>query len=167
MQQSSFQEMQEGQIFCQACSPVQGSDPTEKTEKKVWYKVLNGVFMVMLMCALLCAHWSLEKLHQTSQVLSDLKAEAWELVQQKAQTENALKETQAKLQETEAEFRRSFNILYPAYVAAVNVRYVGAGSEIYHRYDCEVFAAQYSVYTAHNTEYCEKLNYTPCAVCCD
>ena len=165
MQQSSFQDIQKEQAFPEQRSPVQPSE--QHMNRKLWYKVLNSVFLIMLVCALFCAHWSLDKLHQTRQVLAELKAEAWELVQEKDRVENALKEIQQKLEETEAEFRKSFNILYPAYVATVNVRYVGAGSEVYHRYDCEVFSQQYSVYTAHNTEYCEKLDYTPCFICCD
>ena len=123
------------------------------------------VLAVLLVLTMVTAVWLVIKLEQTNQAMTNLLSDAQQLLQEKTTAESELEKTRQELAETEAQFEESFNLLYPAYVAVENIRYIGAGSDIYHYFSCERFADD-EIYTAHNSEYCEKLGYTPCPACC-
>lgn len=127
---------------------------------------IAAIILAVLLCMVMAtAVWLIIKLKQTDQEMTELLNDARRLLQEKTTVESQLVKVKKELSETEAQFEESFNLLYPAYVAVENIRYIGAGSDVYHYFSCELFANT-EIYTAHNSEYCEKLGYTPCVVCC-
>ena len=138
----------------------------KKTEKTHWSKPLLAVYLLLLVVAVVTAVRSVQAYESTKLLTEDMKAQMGHVLTQKQQIETELQQVTNELERTKAQFEESFNILYPAYVAVNNVRFVAKNEEVYHRYECTTFQSEDGLYTAHNTEYCELLGYVPCPACC-
>lgn len=134
-------------------------------ERETRLKDVVGILAVLLVVALVFGGWCFQQQKQANQMLGRLMEDAQELLQENQKVIAELEEVQTKLDEKTAENEQIFNTLYPAYVAVTNIRYIGKDTQEYHCYDCSIFGL-YDSYTAHNTEYCQLMGYTPCPVCC-
>jgi len=139
------------------------SDQQEKRLKHT--RITCAVLAVLLFLSIATVFWLSCRLRQLNQKHTSLLSDAQQLLQEKTDAEQELTRVRQNLADTESKFEESFNLLYPAYVAVENIRYIGIGSQTYHYFNCSLFSKA-EIYTAHNTEYCITLGYTPCPVCC-
>lgn len=138
----------------------------EQQDKRLKQMRITTIVLAILLFAACATIYCLAvRLTQTNKDLAVLLSDTQQLQKDMAAAEQKLTQTRQKLQDTETEFEKSFNTLYPAFVAVEDIRYIGAGSQTYHYFSCALFST-YDTYTAHNSEYCDVLGYQPCPVCC-
>lgn len=103
-------------------------------------RTIIAILAVLLALAAGISVRCLNQLNIAREVLMDFQDNTQRLLSQKIETENKLSAVQKELAETQAQFKESFNVLYPAFVAVENIRYIGAGTNTYHRFDCILFS---------------------------
>lgn len=141
--------------------PLDQPDRPVKSGAPVWLVAMLGVFCALLVavCAVLAV--------QSAGTELKLKHSQTEIQRYKDEIDGYHKEISALEEETSKFSAQNDDLreeleFYDYYYGEIG--FVVQDSEYYHHFDCEVFQAA-DGYWAHNTAYCEYLDYSPCPLC--